>query len=402
MLISMNEFLMSLSFALDFVEMDILGRTSNHGKRVAYIAYGISKQLDFTKEEISDLVALALLHDNGVCEYSLHKKMESDKAPNMKDIENSKEHCTIGEENIKAYPFFTQVKNVIKYHHETYNGEGFFKLKAEEIPLMSQIIHLADLIEINFDLGNNNYDTQREIKEFVTENENVKFSSTIVDAFINVSNRKYFWMDLNNNFINMAVKKIIPEYYLELPLEQIYNITKVFSKIIDSKSKFTQRHSADLAEKISIMAGFYNLNLDERTKLIIAANLHDIGKLAVPNSILDNPGKLDKNEFERIKEHTYYTRIALQDIKEFEQITEWASNHHETLNGTGYPYGFDSEYLDFNSRLMACLDIYQALTEERPYRIALIHSEAMKILYGMKDAGLIDGVIVNDIEKVFK
>ena len=51
---------------------------------------------------------------------------------------------------------------------------------------------------------------------------------------------------------------------------------------------------------------------------------------------------------------------------------------------------------------MACLDIYQALTEERPYRIALIHSEAMKILYGMKDAGLIDGVIVNDIEKVFR
>ncbi len=71
-----------------------------------------------------------------------------------------------------------------------------------------------------------------------------------------------------------------------------------------------------------IMADFYKLNSDDKIKLIIAANLHDIGKLAVPNSILDSPNKLDNNEFEVIKEHTYYTRIALQEIKGFADIPE--------------------------------------------------------------------------------
>lgn len=136
-------------------------------------------------------------------------------------------------------------------------------------------------------------------------------------------------------------------------------------------------------------------------KLIIAADLHDLGKLAISNDILDCPRKLTDEEFELVKKHVYYTRIALQEIKGFEDITEWASNHHKKLNGKGYPFGKTEKDLDFNSRLMACLDIYQALTEERPYREGLIHKEAMKILYEMCSRGFIDGNITEDIDRVF-
>jgi HD-GYP domain-containing protein (c-di-GMP phosphodiesterase class II) len=83
------------------------------------------------------------------------------------------------------------------------------------------------------------------------------------------------------------------------------------------------------------------------------------------------------------------------------KITEWASNHHEKLNGKGYPFGKVAKDLDFNSRLISCLDIYEALTEERPYRIGLSHEEAMDILNKMKADGFIDSEITKDIDYVF-
>lgn len=149
------------------------------------------------------------------------------------------------------------------------------------------------------------------------------------------------------------------------------------------------------------MADFYNLEKEEKMKLIIAADLHDIGKLAVPNDVLDKPDKLSDEEFKIIMKHPEYTRLALQEIKGFEDITEWASNHHEKLNGKGYPFGMTDKELDFNSRLMTCLDIYQALTEERPYREGLSHEKAMEILKSMMDNGFIDTKITKDIDYVF-
>ena len=117
----------------------------------------------------------------------------------------------------------------------------------------------------------------------------------------------------------------------------------------------------------------------------------------VPNEILDKRGSLNQREIEIIQAHTFYTRKALEMITGFEEIAEWAANHHEKLNGKGYPYGLDKSRLDFNSRLLACVDIYQALTEERPYRKALSHNKAVGILRNMANQGLIDASIVEDI-----
>lgn len=401
MLFNLNEFLMAVSFALDFVEMDILGVTSNHGKRTAYISLKIAKELGLSFKALHDIVALSILHDNGVSEKSLHDTFLNNDLVSAKSIERIKEHCIIGEENAMQYPFLTVVKDVIKYHHEKYDGTGFFNLKYNDIPLMSQIIHMADFIEVNFDLKNSNLDIQNKILYFVNSEENKMFSPNVVHAFERITRNKTFWEDLKSDNFNEILQNDTPQYIMELTFEEIKDITGVLSRIIDSKSKYTQRHSNDLADKVSIMADYYKMNYDEKMKLIIAANLHDIGKLAIPNHILDSPNKLSDEEFKIIKMHSYYTRMALQEIKGFEEITEWASNHHEKLNGQGYPFGKTAQELDFNSRLLACLDIYEALTEERPYRNGLIHKEAMKILFAMNIDGLIDTQITQDIDNVF-
>lgn len=80
-----------------------------------------------------------------------------------------------------------------------------------------------------------------------------------------------------------------------------------------------------------------------------------------------------------------------------EEIASWASMHHEKLNGSGYPFGYTKDKLGKNERLLACLDIYQALVEKRPYKDGLSHNEAMAILYKMGSSGQLDSDILNDI-----
>jgi len=194
---------------------------------------------------------------------------------------------------------------------------------------------------------------------------------------------------------------VTPEFINELNYDEIHTITRTFSKIIDSKSEFTQTHSSGLSEKIAKMAKFYKMNTTMTLKLVIATDLHDLGKLAISNKILDKPGKLSIVEFEDIKKYPKITKQCLQDINGFEEITKWVAHHHEKLDGSGYPEGLKAKDLDFNSRLIACLDIYQALREERPYRKSMDHHNAMEILKSMADGGQLDISIVGDISTAF-
>ncbi|WP_235700131.1 HD-GYP domain-containing protein [Clostridium senegalense] len=204
MLFNLNEFLMSVSFALDFVEMDVLGVPSNHGKRVAYIALKVGQYLGLSSKELHDIVSLAILHDNGVSEKNLYNNLMCKEEINLNEVEVAKKHCIIGEENIINYPFLTDVKNIIKYHHEKYDGSGFFKLKGDEIPIMAQIIQFANDMEMN---NNFKSDKKEEIISFIKERENVSFSHKISRAFIEIARDEKFWININNESINNIIKK---------------------------------------------------------------------------------------------------------------------------------------------------------------------------------------------------
>jgi HD-GYP domain-containing protein (c-di-GMP phosphodiesterase class II) len=147
------------------------------------------------------------------------------------------------------------------------------------------------------------------------------------------------------------------------------------------------------------MGEYYGYDPAGKARLCLAAGLHDIGKLAIPTEILEKPGRLTDGEFRIIAGHVKKTAELLKDIEGFEDIHAWASNHHEKLDGSGYPLGKKAEELDFNSRLMACIDIYQAVSEERPYHPARDHRSTMEILHDMAGKGAIDENIVRDIDK---
>ncbi|MBE5977761.1 MAG: HD domain-containing protein [Paenibacillaceae bacterium] len=397
---SLNDFLIAVSFALDFVEMDRLGMQSNHGKRTAYLTVCIARRMNLSEEEIYDAAALSILHDNGLSESSLYEKLPGEWDHAVTRFEGSRGHCVIGEKNIKDYPFLTEHQDVILYHHERYDGNGYFGLKGDEIPLISQIIAAADSFENYFKFTDGAY-SRGEVLRWLSICEAGMVCPRLARVLQQMVEDQSVWENLSNDRIEQALDEMVPSFEMDISLDKIRQVTGVFSRIVDCKSSFTRRHSKGLAEKAARMAAYYNKDQVETARLIIAADLHDLGKLAVPNSILDVPRALTPEEFDTVKKHVYYTRVALEKIRGFEDITEWAANHHEKLNGRGYPFGKTGAELDFNSRMMACLDVYQALTENRPYRAGMPHSQAVKVLSDMANSGFVDSGITKDIDQAF-
>ena len=391
----LNQFLTAISFALDFVEIDLLGATQNHSRRVAYAAIRFAEKLNLSKDEKADLISFSILHDNGLCEEALSTKFQFQKHNQMQRIEGFKEHCRIGEDNIEDYPFITSNKNIILYHHEFYNGNGFHQIAGDKIPLLAQLVGMADFTDNLYHMETNN---RKRIKDFFLNNKSRYFAPDLVDVALDVSRHNKFWLDMKDPFINYALKEHYVPNSLDLTWKEIFSITKVLSKIIDSKSRFTGRHSKGLMEKADLAATFYKFDEDTRYKFLVAASLHDLGKLAIPGAILDKRGGLTPEEIAVIQSHTYYTKIALNQIDHFSEIKEWAGNHHEKLNGKGYPEGIGAAQMDFYSRLMAVLDIF----EERPYREGLSYDKIETIMMKMVAEESIDGDIVSELLPWFK
>ena len=374
------------SYALDCVETELVHVTSRHAKRVAYMSVCVAEQLGICGKDLQDLAVYALLHDNALTQY-IQEELHSN-LTDMKEMPRIGVHCSIGEENIQGFPFHTDVKNVILYHHENADGSGPFGKKSEEVPLFSRIIHLCDLLDQACCRKAFTTETWEWAKDVLKRIRGTMVDEECAEALEKIFSEEYF-LSLGGNFEASLWNKV-PRQKQELDFSQIKKLAGFFAKIVDYKSPFTSTHSigvAERAEKLSRYMGF-----DEETvqKMYLAGALHDIGKVAVGNEILEKPDRLTDAEFAVMKHHAAYTYNILSEIDDFEEIRDFAAFHHERLDGTGYPF--------VQERMMACIDIYQALTESRPYKKGMSHERACEILKNMADKGWLDMDIIDKIE----
>jgi putative nucleotidyltransferase with HDIG domain len=149
---------------------------------------------------------------------------------------------------------------------------------------------------------------------------------------------------------------------------------------VDAKSPWTYHHSDRTSLIATNMGAVLGFDMAALADLRRVALLHDIGKLAVSNRILDKPGGLTHAEFERVKEHPLFTQWVLERVSCFEDIAAVASAHHERLDGGGYPRGLTAVDLTMPMRVLAVADVYEALTAERPYREALSDEDALDLI----------------------
>lgn len=166
---------------------------------------------------------------------------------------------------------------------------------------------------------------------------------------------------------------------------------------LDAKDSYTEGHSKRVSEYAYLLAKHIGLDLQEREWVRLAAALHDIGKIGIPESILCKPGKLTKEEFEVMKQHPVIGARILKPIKQLEVVAHYVLYHHENWNGCGYPHGLSGEKIPIGSRIVSIVDAYQAMTSDRPYRARLPFDEAIKRLKDGKgtqwDPDLIDTFI---------
>lgn len=182
-------------------------------------------------------------------------------------------------------------------------------------------------------------------------------------------------------------------------LEDSNSIIMTIANAVEAKDIVTNGHVnrvADLAQKIGEKLALSNEEMDILTKGSI---LHDIGKIGIPDSILNKPGALTCEEFEVMKTHTIIGEKIIKSLKSFENIKSIIRHHHEKLDGSGYPDKLKDKQIDICTRIVAIVDIYDALTMDRPYRKAMSHEQAFCILQKDAKKGLIDSEIVKILKE---
>ncbi len=377
-LFNLNNFLLSISYALDSVEEQLYKTSSAHSKRIAFITLKLAKEFNYCVESLSDICSYSLLHNIALFETKT----------------KNKDYCEIGQKYAQNFPFLTDEQNIIKYSCEYYNGSGVYGLKNDEIPLFSQFISFADAIDCKFDLSNKDIENRQNIINYVTKNENILFSTDIVECFYEFSKNQSFWLDLQNEHeILTFIFSNLHDFSSPLDFEEILKITSIFSNIIDKKSL--------LVENCEKVCDFYNFDHKDKQTFLIAASLTNIGKFFISSEILTKNTPLEKDEYEIIKSYPYYTKKILSNIMGFNDISNWASKIQEAIDGSGYPYSIKGKDLSLKDRVMAITHIFNALITNKPYRKRFEKKEAFEILEQLASVSKIDKAIVEDIKKIF-
>lgn len=380
--ISRHSLIFGLSYALDIAGKNNL----SHSKSTAYLSVLIGRQLGCCPERALAFYYAALLHDIGISnEYDLYG------------------HCNIGAEMLKKLPLPEEIPDYVLYHHEFYDGSGPLGRKADETPKGAQIIAFASCFDDTFGKNQAVYDRALflAVKDWIEDSKSL-FAKEILGAFEELTERESFLLDYFNHETKYELSKKLGFYDdVYYGYGDVLKFALCFADIIDRRSSFTYTHSkgiAELAEKAAMYLGYDG---DTRNRMYIAGLLHDIGKLHVSTGILHKNGSLTPDERFEINTHTYYTRKILEQVEGFGEIVEYASNHHEKVDGTGYPYRLAGSDLSELEKVMAVCDVYQALTEERPYRTGLPKQKVWDIMDDMASKGHLDMGLTQKLKEIF-
>ena len=159
--------------------------------------------------------------------------------------------------------------------------------------------------------------------------------------------------------------------------ELFYKTIKSIAHALDAKDEYTHGHSMRVTLYSLALAKCLDLPDSLMEEIETAGLLHDIGKIAIPEKILQKPGKLTDEEFEIIKKHPELGEHLINGIEKLKLISNWLKYHHERYDGKGYPEGLVGETIPISSRIIAVADTYDAMTSTRSYRPALSHEEAI-------------------------
>jgi HD-GYP domain-containing protein (c-di-GMP phosphodiesterase class II) len=263
---------------------------------------------------------------------------------------------------------------------ERWDGSGYpDSLKGEQIPLLARICAIAQHLDIVSAAAG----TQSAI-DTLEERSGTWFDPQLVRIARSLHRRGALWNNCSpadaEQDTRQAVLDLDSGKRHQLESSQIDRICEAFADVVDAKSHFTFRHSQGVADAAFGIAQAMGLAADRAQLVRRAALLHDIGKLGVANAILDKKGQLSSEEWKAVYEHPRITRRILERVAPFREMAVIAGEHHEKLDGSGYPDHLKGPDLSTESRIVAVADVYAALSEDRPYRAGIELDETLSIM----------------------
>lgn len=293
--------------------------------------------------------------------------------------------CRRGAEIVMQLGLGRGAADAVRALDEHWDGRGHPRhLAGDEIPIVARILTLAQTLEVFAMRGGAHHGLA-----VVRERAGKWFDPLVVAACAGLERDLGAWCALETKDLQHRVVEAEPGAAALLAGPRALDrIAEVFAEIVDAKSPFTGAHSqrvTQLAVSIAHQLGWDAVDVAEVRR---AGLLHDLGKLTVPNTILDKPSPLTASEWEVMRMHALFTERILEHVRGFSWLAFAAASHHERLDGSGYCRGLHGDQVPDLSRVLAVADVFDALSTRRPYRPALGPDEALAFMERDRGTGL--------------
>jgi HD-GYP domain-containing protein (c-di-GMP phosphodiesterase class II) len=276
------------------------------------------------------------------------------------------------------------VRESLRQSYERWDGKGAFRLRGEEIALSSRLMNLADVVEV--------FHRTRGLEAATAvaqQRRGTQFDPALVDLFCGEAPELFAELESATSW--QLVIEAEPSLARELDERELDEALAAVGEFAELKSPWTMGHSAGVAALCVAAVDERGLGDEDATLLRRASHVHDLGRLGVSNAIWDKPGPLGPAELERVRLHPYLSERMLSFSPALAPLGQVAVQHHERLDGSGYPRGLSGGMITPAGRLLAAADVYQALTEARPYRPARGGDEAAEVVRSEVGEGRLDG-----------
>lgn len=390
--VDLRQAVYALSDALDLVGMNDV----YHGKRVGLMAAEVARTLGWEEGSQDDLFDTGLLHDCGVSSTAIHQHLVAEL-----DWDGAQGHCERGYGLLRALPSLAHLAPAVRYHHthwEAFPQGPEDSWASPEVALKANLIYLVDRADALMarHYGPAVLHHKDAARAALAGYRGTLFSPELLDAFLESSRADAFWLVLEPRHIqNSLGERLRRRQPRKLDFSELRGMAMLFAYVVDAKSPYTAAHSLGVARLSRLLGALDGQDEASQDKMEIAGLMHDLGKLLVPDEVLDKPAPLTPEERMVMNRHSFETYQILRRIPGLEDVAAWAAYHHETLDGDGYPYHLAGQALPRQARLIAVADIFQALAQDRPYRGALPPEQILGLLRQRARAGKLDAGAVD-------
>lgn len=390
--VSLSDLLFSVAEAMDMSDVSL----ADHQLRTAFISAQMAQSARWEYMAMERLFVAALLHDIGALspEDKVSAHVYEDLLPES--------HCQRGAKLYQEAFWLAPSAQIVEWHHTRWEEHvRMGRTLADSNVAAAQIVYLADHLERYlrrdvFILHQVDALTRR-----VHALAGKEVHAEIVDLFDQAAAGEDFWLEMVARNLGEEMRKHNLLRALEVDYETARSIASVFKDMTDFRSRFTATHSAGVAACAQAIGRTLSFTGKDLQQIYLAGLMHDMGKLVVPNAILCKPGALTREEYEVVRQHSYYTLRTLGRVRGFEQIAEWAGFHHERINGSGYGRRLCKEELDLGAKVVAVADVATAIAENRPYRQGGDKEKVLGELTAMAGKQLLDSLVVHALGDQF-